>query len=177
MVDSGVIERARSVLDVGCGPGTNAVAFQSAERYVGVDLNPAYIEYATERYSGEFRVVDVRKGLGSDEKFDLVLMNSLMHHLDDEGATSLLRSVGSVLAPDGEIHVLDLVRSEGGLTRMMARADRGDHPRSPEEWESLVEPWMTMRASSIYDLGFGPIAIWRMIYMVLRPSVRSHRSG
>src|SRR5688500_14546669 len=50
------------ILDVGCGTGEFAPLFQSAKyeirstnegRYLGVDLNPQYIEYARKRYGGD----------------------------------------------------------------------------------------------------------------------------
>ena len=40
------LSRARRVLDVGCGPGTNAAIFTESE-YVGIDINPEYIRTAS----------------------------------------------------------------------------------------------------------------------------------
>ena len=41
------------VLDVGCGPGTNAAHFR-AMHYTGVDINPDYIASAQRRVPGRF---------------------------------------------------------------------------------------------------------------------------
>ena len=49
----------RRVLDVGCGPGTNSAEFVGLD-YLGVDLNPAYIEHARRKHGGRFEVADVR---------------------------------------------------------------------------------------------------------------------
>lgn len=166
VIKSGVLDRVSSVLDVGCGPGTNAPLLTRKNEYVGVDLNPKYIEYARSRYRGEFIVADVTEGLPGGRTFDLVLMNSLMHHLDDEGAGNLLASLGRVVAPEGEIHVLDL-RADSGVPRFMANADRGKYARTPDEWTALVSPWLSVRSSGTYPLGLGPVEIWRMIHMVL----------
>ena len=43
------IGRVRRVLDVGCGPGTNASHFVGSD-YLGIDLNPQYIRDAERRY-------------------------------------------------------------------------------------------------------------------------------
>ena len=48
--------------NVGCGPGTNAGQFIDV-RYVGVDLNPAYIRSASRRYGDRFVVGDAAAGL------------------------------------------------------------------------------------------------------------------
>ena len=50
--------RIRRVLDVGCGPGTNARHFLDHD-YLGIDLNPAYIRDAERRFGPRFRVADV----------------------------------------------------------------------------------------------------------------------
>lgn len=174
LISSGVLERAQSVLDVGCGPGTNAAVLGQIGRYLGIDLSQEYIAYAKRRFPWEFRVADVTEGLVAGEFFDLIVMNSLMHHLDDDGASGLLSSIARVLSPGGEIHVLDLVLAESGIPRRMALSDRGEHPRTPDQWASLVEPWLVIQMSTTYPLGLGPIELWRMIHMVLTvPPVRS----
>ena len=84
------LSRIKRVLDVGCGPGTNARWFLHCD-YTGVDLNPAYIDYARRRYQRNFVVADVTAGAFASEQFDFVLANSLLHHIDDENARILLR--------------------------------------------------------------------------------------
>src|SRR5881296_2714161 len=51
------LQRARRVLDVGCGPGTNAL-FAHAD-YLGVDITPDYIAYARKKFRRPFVVADV----------------------------------------------------------------------------------------------------------------------
>src|SRR5260370_25127051 len=52
------LSRVHSVLDVGCGPGTNTHHFAGVD-YLGIDFNPAYIETARRRHSRQFLVADV----------------------------------------------------------------------------------------------------------------------
>jgi SAM-dependent methyltransferase len=50
----------RRILDVGCGPGTNAPRFAGAD-YVGVDINERYLVIAREKFRGrspDRRIVD-----------------------------------------------------------------------------------------------------------------------
>ena len=165
LLAEGTIDKATSVLDVGCGPGTNTVAFAHVPRYVGVDLNPAYVAFAQKRYNRDFRVADVTKDLPEGETFDLIFMNSLMHHLSDAGAVHLLESLPARLAPGGEIHILDLVLSDYGLPRKLALADRGEHPRPVTAWRSLVGETLEVVDVTSYYLHVGPVNLWEMIHL------------
>jgi|SRR5882724_11021569 len=73
---------ACSVLDVGCGPGTNARRFAHA-KYFGIDINDRYIQLARVRYHRDFLVADATTSdaipAGS---YDFILVNSFLHHLD-----------------------------------------------------------------------------------------------
>lgn len=157
---------AARVLDVGCGPGINAALFDS-HGYVGVDLNDAYIRDARKRFSGHrFEVRDVTTGVSDLGGFDVVLMNSLMHHLDDSGAASLLASVAELDVTE-DVHILDLVLpEEPGIARTLALADRGEHPRSVGEWENLVADAMPIKLVHTYPVGLVGVDLWRMVHIV-----------
>jgi SAM-dependent methyltransferase len=128
----------RRVLDVGCGPGTNAPVFEKAE-YLGVDLNPSYIEDARKRYGRDFQVADVRKPeFPVGEGFDFILMNSLLHHIDLASTYSLLERMPDLLTPDGHVHIIELVLPERvSVARAMARADRGNYARPLGDWKTI----------------------------------------
>src|SRR5215204_879708 len=73
------IDAVRRVLDVGCGPGTNARHFAHAD-YLGIDINPAYVESARRRYGRAFEVHDVcRYEVADESRYDFVLVNSFLH--------------------------------------------------------------------------------------------------
>src|SRR5580704_15235106 len=82
------IGKVRRVLDVGCGPGTNADYFPNAE-YLGIDLNGQYIRDAERRQAASngkkrFVAADAAKfSVNPGEKFDFILVNSFLHHVDD----------------------------------------------------------------------------------------------
>lgn len=159
--DMGAVRR---VLDVGCGPGTNAHWFRHAD-YVGIDFNPEYIESARRRHGRTFIVADVTKyEVDPAERFDFILANSLFHHIDDANVRRILAHLATLLTPDGHVHVLDLVLPPRGIARTMALADRGDHPRPLEEWRRLFrEPFQEVQCTP-YALGVGPLALWQMVY-------------
>jgi SAM-dependent methyltransferase len=155
---------ARRVLDVGCGPGTNAPQFAGAD-YLGLDLSPAYVDYARRRYGRRFAVVDVCRDPLPAGSFDFVLVNSLLHHLPTPDVRALLAGLSDRLATGGHVHVLDLVLPDrAGPARLLARWDRGDHPRPLEEWRTLLSAPFEPVVFEPYALpGRGP-ALWEMVY-------------
>jgi SAM-dependent methyltransferase len=161
-VDVAALKR---VLDVGCGPGTNAPVFRASE-YVGIDLNPDYIAHASARYSGRFLVGDVSDpAVLPDERFDCVFANSLMHHLADETVRRLLARLAGLTSAGGAVHVLDLVLpAERSLPRMVARLDRGRFARPIEHWRALFAESLREVRFEEYPLGIPGLPLWRMLF-------------
>lgn len=170
VVESGRISAARRVLDVGCGPGTNARSFDRAEAYVGIDLSEEYVAYASKHFSGDFRIADVTVAQPDLGKFDLVLMNSLMHHLDDKSARRLLSRIPALIAPGGEVQIIDLVLAETGLPRRLALADRGEFPRTVDSWREIVSSAMQVTEMSPFHVGLGPVVLWELVHVRAVPS-------
>lgn len=163
LIRGGVFERSKKILDVGCGPGTNALRFEHAD-YTGIDVNPLYMESANQRYKGRFIVGDASH-LELDEKFDCVLANSLFHHLDDDATDRSLRDLHDMLTPDGCIHVLDLVLPPRlGAARALARLDRGDYPRPLERWREIFFEHYEPLTFEPYSLGMAGVTLWHMVY-------------
>ena len=101
--------QARRVLDVGCGPGTNAGHFAQSD-YLGIDWNERYIRSAQRRHKGRFLVADAEKlTVLPGERFDFILANSLLHHIDIPPTKRLLAHLSSLLTEDGHVHIVELV--------------------------------------------------------------------
>jgi SAM-dependent methyltransferase len=159
------VSRARRVLDVGCGPGTNTHHFASAD-YLGLDFNPAYIESARKRHGREFVVADVTKyEVARDQRFDLILANSLFHHIDTANTRRILAHLATLLSDDGHVHIFDLVLPpEPSVARFVARMDRGDYPRPLEEWRTIFTEAFEPVVFEPYPLGAGGATLWNMVY-------------
>ena len=158
------LSAVRRVLDVACGPGTNAPHFRHMD-YLGLDINPEYVAQAANRYGMRFEVADVTQYRVSGEPFDFVLVNSFFHHVDDTDADRILAHLASLLAADGAIHVLDLVLpARISPAWILARMDRGDHPRPLRAWEGLLGRHFEVEVLEPYDLGIMGIALWKMVY-------------
>lgn len=154
------------VLDVACGPGTNTATF-GGDGYHGIDLNPRYIAEATARFGPWFEVADATTYRGAPgTQYDLILINSFLHHLDDTQVSTVLDHLRTLLAPGGTIQIMELVRPPRGLfTRMFAELDRGKFARSTDQWLALVGRSLAIRHSEPYALGLAGVDLWAMLYM------------
>ena len=154
----------RRVLDVGCGPGTNAPHFRGMD-YLGLDINAEYVDRARARYGMRFEVADVTRWQVRGEAFDFILVNSFFHHVGDEDALRILEHLATLLTPDGRIHVLDLVLPDAPTpARLLARLDRGDYPRPLPAWRELLGWHFEPDVFEPYDLGAAGVALWNMVY-------------
>jgi SAM-dependent methyltransferase len=159
------LQRVRRVLDVGCGPGTNARHFREHD-YLGVDINPAYIRDAERRFGSRFRVADVTTmRIEPGQGYDCILVNSLLHHLPDEAVERLLGHLATLLSEHGTVNVLDLVLPPNpSIARFLARRDRGDFPRPLERWRELFCTHFRPVVFQPYPLGVAGLTMWSMVY-------------
>ena len=159
------LSQVRRVLDVGCGPGTNTHHFATAD-YLGIDFNAAYIESARARHGREFIVADVTTyEVAPDQRFDLIIANSLFHHIDTANTQRILAHLATLLSDDGHVHILDLVLPpRPSISRFLARADRGDYPRPLEEWRDIFSRSFEPVVFEPYPLGVAGVTLWDMVY-------------
>jgi len=159
------IRQARRVLDVGCGPGTNTHLFGHAD-YLGIDINPGYIEHARRKHNRRYVVADVttyEEAAGGE--FDFILINSFLHHIDTPSAHRILERLRSWLSPDGHMHILELVApGDRSIAQLFASCDRGKHPRPLAEWRELFEAHLDIVVFEPYTLRALGIGLWNMVY-------------
>jgi ubiquinone/menaquinone biosynthesis C-methylase UbiE len=100
----------KSVLEVGCGTGTDLLQFARGGALVtGLDLTPRSIEIVRRRfevygYEGQFAIGDAENLAFPGESFDLVYSFGVLHHTPDtERAISEVRRV---LKPGGKAIVM-----------------------------------------------------------------------
>src|SRR5919202_5927675 len=101
------------VLDVGCGPGTQALAVAQAVpgvSVVGVDASRVMIEEAVRRAGAyprvSFEVADATALPFPDAAFDAVMAQTLLAHVHDPG--EVLTQLRRVTRSGGRIAALDL---------------------------------------------------------------------
>lgn len=160
------LSHVRRVLDVGCGPGTNTRYFENALSYLGLDINPRYTEYARKRFGRDFVTADVVTfEPPAGERFDFILANSLLHHLDTPGVERVLARLATLLEQGGHVHILDLVLPpSASLARALARWDRGGHARPLETWRELFVRFFRPVVFEPYSLTSVGVTLWNMVY-------------
>ncbi|MET9544620.1 class I SAM-dependent methyltransferase [Streptomyces sp. NPDC006627] len=129
-VERGLLTPGRA-LDLGCGPGRNALHLASLGFEVdAVDLSPAAIAWAGER--AREAGVDVRFHQGdafaltraeSAGPYDLVYDSGCFHHLPPHRRVSYLALLDRVLAPGGHFALTCFAAGEGGMGSELPDAD------------------------------------------------------
>jgi SAM-dependent methyltransferase len=132
------------VLDCGCGPAILLEYLPDVE-YVGIDIDEKYIAQSRRRYGDRatFRLGPVgEETIQEEDHYDLVLAWGLLHHLDDDQATTFLRLARRCLKSTGRLVTADpcYTEDQSRVVRYLLDWDRGSHVRSLETWVELVRP-------------------------------------
>jgi ubiquinone/menaquinone biosynthesis C-methylase UbiE len=110
------LELGESVLDVGCGTGTLAIA---AKRHVGpagtvygIDPSPEMLARAGRKARKAGLEVVFKNGLAQalpfpDAQFDIVLSTVMLHHLPRTARQECVREIRRVLKPGGRVLAVD----------------------------------------------------------------------
>lgn len=112
-----VAERAQGgqrVLEIGVGGGEHLVYRHSttgSERYVGLDLSPAYAEICRAKFGIEVVVGDAAAMPFADASFDCVIAMSVLEHV--ERLDTVLGEIARVLQPGGRM--LAAIPTNGSL--------------------------------------------------------------
>jgi SAM-dependent methyltransferase len=141
------IAAGQKVVDIGCGPGNAIQHLPAGVKYVGFDISERYIAHAREKYADD---PDKTFLVGVAENFisslpeqmrdaDLVIINGLLHHLEDDEAVTALKLGYQALAPQGRLVCLEacFLIHQAPFSRWLLKRDRGQNVRSEPEWKAL----------------------------------------
>lgn len=125
-----------SVLDVGCGTGTLAIASKDqvgpSGSVYGIDASPEMIARARakaikRRVNVEFENAAAEVLPFSDARFDVILSTIMLHHLPRKVRQQAAREIRRVLIPGGRAVIVDFQDSgkRGGLIQHFRRHRHG----------------------------------------------------
>jgi SAM-dependent methyltransferase len=156
-------------LELGCGPGTNRAFFRQRE-YCGVDLDPRAIEAARQAFPDKFVLGDITSIDLAESRFDLVLLHSVLHHLDDDSVRRAGNNLSRNLSDHGKVFIVDAYQAESvSISRLLTSLDRGRFIRPWPVWRDLVEEFLTVESSQFFSLWLGPLRAYRMFMVVGHP--------
>ena len=129
------------LLDAGVGTGRNFPFYPPGASVVGIDLSPAMLARATHRAHLspaliELKQMDVTRLDFLDATFDAAVATFLFCVLPDELQLSGLRELGRVVKPGGLIRLLEYVRPQGTIRRVVAK---------------IWEPWIGWAYGASFD--------------------------
>ena len=115
-IDLAGIAPGETVLDVGCGTGTLAIAAKrrvgDSGRVYGIDASPEMIARARKKASKaglelKFEAAAIEALPFPDATFDVVLSTVMLHHLPDQARQQGLREIRRILKPGGRLFAVD----------------------------------------------------------------------
>jgi ubiquinone/menaquinone biosynthesis C-methylase UbiE len=163
------LESGESVLDVGCGTGSLAIAAKrqvgTNGRVFGIDASPEMIARATSKAARAGIDVSFKHAVAEalpfpDAQFDAVLSTLMLHHLPRKARRLCVIDIRRVLKPEGRALVVDFGQAQN-KTGFLAHFHRRGHV-DPREIVSLLDE------AGLRSVDSGPVGISSLQYVLAR---------
>ena len=166
LIDLARLASGDSVLDVGCGTGTLAIAAKDrvGESGVvrGIDASPEMIARARRKAAKAGASVEFETAVAEslpipDASFDVVLATLMLHHLPKATRHDCAREMHRVLRPGGRVLAVDFATSAGERRGLIGHLHRHGHLTQARIAELLGDAGLTVAESGpvgIRDLHF-----------------------
>jgi ubiquinone/menaquinone biosynthesis C-methylase UbiE len=127
------IEPGQSVLDIGCGTGSLAIAAKRRAGPVasvhGIDASPEMIARARKKASKAgvdvtFTIGVVERLSFPDHQFDVVLSTLMLHHLPHDARAQCMGEIRRVLKPGGRVLAVDFGKATGARRSLIEHFHR-----------------------------------------------------
>jgi ubiquinone/menaquinone biosynthesis C-methylase UbiE len=148
------------VVDIACGTSPILHFLPDNIEYRGYDFNPEYIERNKERFKTnprfQFFASRASEGLKDEDRFDIALALSALHHMNDEEAGVLISEAHRVLKPGGRFITYDpMFHSEQSIIeRSIMNMDRGKHIRTLPQYRALTSIFDKVDLHQRSDMGW-----------------------
>lgn len=134
------------ILDIGCGPANMVEFLPDNIDYVGFDDSEEYIKNAKKKFpqrNFSFFCKRVNFAQDFDEKFDIIMANAVLHHIDDAEAEKLISFAAANLNDNGRLITLDgcIVENQSFIKKWLLKNDRGQFVRTKDEYFKLFSKY------------------------------------
>lgn len=162
------LQLGESVLDVGCGTGTLAIAAKrqvgSSGSAFGIDPSPEMIARARSKASKAKSDVAFDIALAEalpfpDARFDVVLSTVMLHHLRRSVREQAVREMKRVLKPGGRLLAVDFAGASSNGKGPLAHFHRHGHVR-PQDLVDLVSD------TGLRIVESGPLRMWALHFVL-----------
>jgi cyclopropane fatty-acyl-phospholipid synthase-like methyltransferase len=136
-----------NILDLGSGTSEIVEVFSEKHNYIGLDYSSEYLAKAKKRENNcsSFQVFKydlsksgwseiVRNNVEKKKSIDAIALG-LLHHLDDQSATTLLKEVHDTIQENGSVYSVDpiITKDTTQIAKWFAKNDRGRFVRSEKD--------------------------------------------
>jgi len=131
---------ARIVLDIGGGTGLARELWSEQSKYVCLDIDPQKLAGYRAKNPGALVLLADGTDLPIlDRSVDAVVCTSVTHHLTDAMLEKMLAESARVLAPSGQLILMDAVWAPYRVMgRLLWRFDRGSFPRRKDKLRGMI---------------------------------------
>lgn len=158
---------AKSVLDIGCGPGNSTAELRrkNGSAYIlGIDSSADMITKASQLYDNiDFRLCDASSALGSLQKFDVVFSNACLQWIPDH--RKFIPEMFSQLNANGIMAVQIPVNYDEPIHKIISQL--AESPAYKEKLGGQTRVFYTLKAEEYYDILSKLTAefdMWKTIY-------------
>lgn len=158
LIKKHAVTNNQSILDVGCGTGEHSILTDG--EYLGLDLDPNYIDLAKAKFGSKkrkFLYKDLNDLDPKDKKYDVGLLIDLTHHISDSELDSLLKKLGTLI--NETVVICDPVKQspDNYIGRFMTSLDRGQYIRPKQKLVDAVKKNYKGKTIDVKNLMVGPI--------------------
>lgn len=133
--------KVESVLDIGCGTGTQAPLF-SKTKYLGFDVDKNVITYAKRIHPGYKFIIANATNFDLKKKFGLLVVVGVLHHMSDTEMATSLKNMKKHLKTTGKILFIEAIPPlfRWNIVGMILRYfDKGSYIRKTKNYARFIE--------------------------------------
>lgn len=137
----------KSIMDIGCGTGT-LVEYIHPREYLGVDLNPDFIKLAKKKYPQyDFIVLNIVTQKLPDQKFDIIFIMNVLHHLTDAEIIKMLKKIKT--NKDFKEFIIVESKPRNLLGKLLGKFDAGSNFRDYENLKKIIKGSFRIKTSKV----------------------------